>query len=99
MGPWTDIYAIGACIYACMQGLCPTKRRSASKRPPSLALTKLRGVYSDNLIEGGMVHGAGPAPAPQSVFALPKELSREGERRYTKLTVAEKMRCSWTPGV
>jgi hypothetical protein len=26
------------------------------------------------------------------VFALQKELSREGERRYTKLTVGEKMR-------
>ena len=23
MGPWTDIYAIGACIYACMQGYPP----------------------------------------------------------------------------
>jgi hypothetical protein len=26
------------------------------------------------------------------VFALQKELSREGERKYTKLSVAEKMR-------
>lgn len=33
-----------------------------------------------------------PLSRPQSVFALQKELSREGERRYTKLTVAEKMR-------
>ena len=24
LGPWTDIYAIGACIYACMQGYPPT---------------------------------------------------------------------------
>ena len=29
---------------------------------------------------------------PQSVFALQKELSREGERRYTKLSVGEKVR-------
>jgi hypothetical protein len=33
-----------------------------------------------------------PLSRPQSVFALQKELSREGERRYTKLTVAEKVR-------
>ena len=33
-----------------------------------------------------------PLSRPQSVFALQKELSREGERHYTKLTVAEKMR-------
>ena len=32
MGPWTDIYAIGACIYACMQASRPTKRLSASKK-------------------------------------------------------------------
>ena len=33
-----------------------------------------------------------PLSRPQSVFALQKELSRETERSYTKLTVAEKMR-------
>lgn len=33
-----------------------------------------------------------PLSRPQSVFALQKELAREGERRYTKLTVAERMR-------
>jgi hypothetical protein len=33
-----------------------------------------------------------PLSRPQSVFALQKELSRETERRYTKLTMAEKMR-------
>ena len=33
-----------------------------------------------------------PMARPQSVFALQKELSREGERRYTRLSVAEKMR-------
>jgi serine/threonine protein kinase len=35
MGPWTDIYAIGACIYACMQGLSAQRRTAAfGKRPP-----------------------------------------------------------------
>jgi hypothetical protein len=33
-----------------------------------------------------------PLARPQSVFSLQKELSREGERQYTKLSVAEKMR-------
>ena len=35
-----------------------------------------------------------PLSRPQSVFALQKELTREGERRYTKLTVSEKVRLS-----
>src|SRR3989344_5914290 len=94
MGPWTDIYAIGACIYACMQGFPPNEApQRIEKDRLSLALTKLRGVYSDNLIEVvEWCMALDPLSRPQSVFALQKELSREGERRYTKLTVAEKMR-------
>jgi len=53
----------------------------------------LRGVYSDNLIEVvEWCMSLDPLYRPQSVFALQKELSRETERSYTKLTVAEKMR-------
>ena len=94
MGPWTDIYAVGACIYACMQGFPPNEApQRIEKDRLSLALTKLRGVYSDNLIEVvEWCMALDPLSRPHSVFALQKELSREGERRYTKLSVAEKMR-------
>ena len=94
LGPWTDIYAIGACIYACMQGFPPNdavQRREKDRL--TLALSKLRGVYSDNLIEVVEWSMAmDPGSRPPSVFALQKELSRESERRYTKLSVQEKMR-------
>ena len=94
MGPWTDIYALGACIYACMQGFPPNEApQRQDKDRLSLSLAKLRGVYSDNLIEVvEWCMALDPLSRPQSVFALQKELSREGERRYTKLTVTEKMR-------
>ena len=94
MGPWTDIYALGACIYACMQGYPPNEAPQRQEKDRlSLALAKLRGVYSDNLIEVvEWCMALDPLSRPQSVFALQKELAREGERRYTKLTVAEKMR-------
>ena len=94
MGPWTDIYAIGACIYACMQGYPPNDApQRLEKDRLALALSRLRGVYSDNLIEVvEWCMSLDPLSRPQSVFALQKELSREGERRYTKLTVGEKMR-------
>ena len=94
LGPWTDIYAIGACIYACMQGIPPNEApQRQDKDRLALALNKLRGVYSDNLIEVvEWCMAMDPLSRPQSVFALQKELAREGERRYTKLTVAEKMR-------
>ena len=94
MGPWTDIYAIGACIYACMQGYPPNEApQRLEKDRISTALARLRGVYSDNLIEVvEWCMSLDPLSRPQSVFALQKELSREGERRYTKLTVGEKVR-------
>lgn len=94
MGPWTDIYAIGACIYACMQGYPPNDAPQRQEKDRlSLALSRLRGVYSDNLIEVvEWCMALDPLSRPQSVFALQKELSRETERSYTKLSVAERMR-------
>jgi len=94
MGPWTDIYAIGACIYACMQGFPPNDAQQRMEKDRlSLALARLRGVYSNDLIE--LVEwcmALDPLSRPQSVFALQKQLNNEGELSYTRLTVAEKMR-------
>jgi serine/threonine protein kinase len=94
MGPWTDIYAIGACIYACMQGYPPNDAPQRQEKDRlSLALSRLRGVYSDNLIEVvEWCMALDSLSRPQSVFALQKELSRETERSYTKLSMAERMR-------
>ena len=94
MGPWTDIYAIGACIYASMQGYPPNDApQRLEKDRLSLALSRLRGIYSDNLIEVvEWCMALDPLSRPQSVFSLQKELSRENERRYTKLSVGEKVR-------
>jgi serine/threonine protein kinase len=94
LGPWTDIYAIGACMYACMQGYPPNEAtQRQDKDRLSLALSRLRGVYSDNLIEVvEWCMALDPLSRPQSVFALQKELSRETERSYTKLSMAERMR-------
>ena len=94
MGPWTDIYAIGACMYACMQGYPPNEapQRQTNDRM-TLALKRLQGVYSDNLIEVVQwCMALDPLSRPQSVFSLQKELNRGGERRYTKLSVGEKVR-------
>jgi serine/threonine protein kinase len=94
MGPWTDIYAIGACIYACMQGYPPNEAsQRLDKDRIATALARLRGVYSDNLIEVvEWCMALDPLSRPQSVFALQKELNREGARRYTRLSVTEKVR-------
>ena len=94
LGPWTDIYAIGACIYACMQGYPPNDApQRIEKDRLALSLSRLRNIYSDNLIEvTEWCVSLDPLSRPQSVFALQKELGRETERRYTKLSFSERLK-------
>jgi serine/threonine protein kinase len=94
LGPWSDIYAIGACIYACMQGYPPSDSpQRISRDRLALSLSRLRNVYSDNLIEvAEWCMALDPLARPQSVFALQKELVRESDRRYTKLTFGERLK-------
>src|SRR3954453_11966104 len=94
MGPWTDIYAIGACIYACMQGYPPTDApQRIDKDRLTLSMSRMRNTYSDNLIEiTEWCMSLDPLSRPQSVFALQKELARETERRYTKLSFSERLK-------
>jgi serine/threonine protein kinase len=77
-----------------MQGFPPNEApQRLEKDRIAIALGRLRGVYSDNLIEVvEWCMSLDPLSRPQSVFALQKELSREGERKYTKLSVTEKVR-------
>lgn len=94
LGPWTDIYAVGACMYACMQGFPPndTPQRQEKDRL-AVALSRLRGVYSDHLIDVVQwCMSLDPLLRPQSVFALQKELGRLVERRYTRLSISERVR-------
>jgi serine/threonine protein kinase len=94
LGPWTDVYALGACLYACMHGHPPVDvPQRLDKDRLWRDMSRLRGVYSDKLIE--LVEWCMSLDAlvrPQSVFAVQKELGQESERQYTRLTVAEKMR-------
>jgi len=93
LGPWTDVYGIGACIYACMAGHPPrdAPQRQQKDRLP-LDLERLRGIYSDNLLEAvRWCMALDPLERPQSVFALHKALSHDAARRYTALSIAEKL--------
>jgi len=79
LGPWTDIYAIGACMYSCMQGYPPhdaSQRQEKDRLVQSLA--RLRGVYSDSLLHVVQwCMALDPLARPQSVFELQRELARE----------------------
>jgi len=78
LGPWTDLYAIGACMYACMRGQPPCEavlRRDKDRL--AVSLTRLRRVYSNHLVD--LVQwcmALDPASRPSSVFALQRELIR-----------------------
>ena len=84
LGPWTDIYAIGACIFVCMLGYPPNAApQRLEKDRLGLALSKMRKVYSDNLIE--MVEwcmALDPLARPQSVHALVKEMESDVAKHF-----------------
>ncbi|MEW6693597.1 Serine/threonine-protein kinase PK-1 [Tepidimonas thermarum] len=79
LGPWTDIYAIGACIYSCMQGYPPHDAPQRQEKDRLVtALARLRGLYSNELIDVvEWCMALDPLSRPQSVFALQRELARE----------------------
>jgi serine/threonine protein kinase len=76
LGPWSDIYSIGASIYACMTGSAPqaaNQRRTEDKMDAAFA--QLEGPYSAELV--GMVKAClalDPLARLQSVFAIQKIL-------------------------
>ena len=77
IGPWTDIYAIGACIFSCMKGHPPpdANAQNASVRLRQY-LHQLRAVYSDDLVDlVAACMTAIPARRPHSVYALQKMLT------------------------
>ncbi|MCS0581381.1 serine/threonine protein kinase [Massilia pinisoli] len=76
LGPWTDIYSIGASMFACMAGAPPQpadQRRAADTMDQQLA--QLDGAYTPGLV--AMVKAClalDPLARPQSVFAVQKAL-------------------------
>lgn len=76
LGPWTDIYSIGASIFCCMLGVPPP---SASERQQtdtlSTTIEPIQSMYSEALV--GLVQRSlaiDPLARPQSIYALQKLL-------------------------
>jgi len=92
LGPWTDIYSIGASIFACMVGAPPQpsdQRKTSDKMEGHYR--KLEGLYSTELIE--VVRWClqlDPLERPQSVFALQKALAIQAQPQR-ELTFMEKV--------
>lgn len=94
LGPWTDIYAVGACIFTCMNGYPPIDAASRNAKDKlHVVLSRLRGAYSDNLIE--LVQwcmALDPNARPQSVFALQKQLADLSNLRYQEISLVDRLR-------
>jgi serine/threonine protein kinase len=92
LGPWTDIYSIGASIFACMVGAPPQpadQRQTNDKM--ELHFKKLEGTYSAELIDVvRMCLQLDPLARPQSVFALQKALAAKAPV-IKELSFSEKM--------
>jgi serine/threonine protein kinase len=76
LGPWTDIYSIGASMFACMVGAPPqpADQRKTNDRMED-HFRKLESMYSRELIQ--VIRWSlrlEPLERPQSVFALQKAL-------------------------
>ena len=76
LGPWTDIYSIGASMFACMVGAPPqaADQRKANDKM-DVHLHKLEDIYTPELIQ--VIRWClkiDPLERPQSVFALQKAL-------------------------
>jgi serine/threonine protein kinase len=76
LGPWTDVYSIGACLYACMSGMPPQESDARlTQDKMAQAMTGFRGIYSAELVS--IVERClrlNSLERPQTVFAVQKEL-------------------------
>lgn len=80
LGPWSDVYSLGASMFACMAGVPPQpadKRELEDKLPAALARLGETGAYSAPLVDlVAWCLKLSPLERPQSVFALQRALRR-----------------------
>lgn len=77
LGPWSDIYSVGASMYACMAGSAPQAADSRNEKDRLIpAMVRWEGQYSDQLLETvDWCLCLNHLYRPQSVFALQKALT------------------------
>jgi serine/threonine protein kinase len=77
LGPWSDIYSVGASMYACLAGSAPQAADSRNEKDRLIpAMVRWEGLYSDQLLETvDWCLCLNHLYRPQSVFALQKALT------------------------
>jgi serine/threonine protein kinase len=79
MGPWTDIYGIGATMYTCIGGMHPQPANEREQEDQIEPLRNLaRGTYSEDLYDIiDWCLRLDPLARPQSAFELQKALMKD----------------------
>lgn len=79
LGPWSDVYSVGASLFSCLAGAAPQAADLRMERDRYVSATKLfAGRYSDQLLETiDWCLQLDHLHRPQSVMALQKVLLRE----------------------
>ncbi|MDR1425156.1 MAG: serine/threonine protein kinase [Azoarcus sp.] len=79
LGPWSDIYSVGASMHTCIAGTAPPRSDERVKKDTFIPLAKsYTGKYSPQLLE--LIDWClllDPLQRPQSVYTLQKELGQK----------------------
>jgi hypothetical protein len=98
LGPWSDCYAIGASIFACLANAAPQAANDRVVKDRYVSAAKLwDGKYSRQLLETiDWCLELDHMMRPQSVFALQKVLLREKDPEvHRKSSLLENVRSAW----
>ena len=81
LGPWSDLYSVGASLYACIIGTAPPRADERTQEETLVPLTDLKPEgYSDQLLETiDWCLRLDPLERPQSAYSLQKALMRRRE--------------------
>ena len=86
VGPWTDIYAIGATMRACLEGVSPPpspqRREKDTMRPAASAFKKKYSAYLLEAVDWAME--VDPMLRPQSVDKLIEALNGKNQAQEKK---------------
>jgi serine/threonine protein kinase len=98
LGPWSDCYAVGASIFACLAGQAPQAADHRVEKDRYVSASKLwGGKYSRQLLDTiDWCLELDHMKRPQSVFALQKVLMREKNPEvHRKASLADNLRGLW----
>ena len=94
LGPWTDIYSVGATMFSCLAGHPPTAADVRVREDQADSQVRnWSGQFSDQLLQTiDWCLRLDPLERPQSVFALQKALLEEQDPKATKRSLIGSLR-------